>query len=223
MIDEIVNPTIPQIKEGVTHVACVGDSITFGYGVWATEMTKEHTYPSFLEQIMGDGYQALNYGVCGKTLLREGDEPYTSHYMYEESIRANSEIYIIMLGSNDSKWNNWDAERFGPELRGFVQAYIDLDSAPKVYLATPPRVFWEGERGFGVSNHTIESEIAPIVRSVAKDMDISLIDMYEKTKDHPEWFVDGIHPNAAGNEEFAKIVAAYLTGEETHRLRLRVR
>ena len=212
-IEEIVNPSVPEIKEGKIHIACVGDSITFGYGVWATERSKEHTYPSWLERIMGDGYQSLNYGVSEKTLLKEADAPYTSHYMYEESLKANAEIYIIMLGTNDSKPYNWNTGDFRSELKEFVQTYLDLESHPTVCLATPPRVFEEGEVAYELNNATIENEIAPIVREVAKEMDVTLIDMYEETKDHPEWYMDGVHPDAAGNEEFAKIFASCLTGE----------
>ena len=212
--EEIVNPAIPEIKENVTHIACVGDSITFGYGVWITEWSKEHSYPACLERLLGDGYQTLNYGVSGKTLLKEGDEPYISHYMYEESLKADAEIYIIMLGSNDSNPHNWDSEDFASELKAFVQIYIDLDSKPSVFLAVPPKVFEEGEAAFGVRDETIENEIAPIIRETGEKLGVPVIDLYGKTKDHPEWFMDGAHPNADGNGELAKIFASCITEEE---------
>lgn len=68
----------------------------------------------------------------------------------DESIKANAEIYIIMLGTNDSKSYNWNTGDFKYELKDFVQTYIDLESEPTVYLATPPSVFEEGEESFGV-------------------------------------------------------------------------
>jgi lysophospholipase L1-like esterase len=213
ILSEIENPTIPELKENVTHIACVGDSITFGYWVWACEMSKEHTYPSWLEKMMGDGYQTLNYGVCAKTLLKEGDDPYTSHYMYDESVKADAEIYIIMIGTNDSKPYNWNTGDFKSELKDFVQTYISLGDDRKVCLATPPRAFGDGEEVFCVSNDVIENEIAPIVREVAEETGAVLIDMYEETKDHPEWFLDGVHPSSEGNKEFAKIITSFLSEE----------
>ena len=211
ILSEIANPTIPELKENVIHIACVGDSITFGYWVWACEMSKEHTYPSWLEKMMGDWYQTLNYGVCAKTLLKEGDDPYTSHYMYDESVNADAEIYIIMIGTNDSKPYNWNTGDFKSELKDFVQTYINLGDDRKVCLATPPRAFEAGEEVFCVNNDVIENEIAPIVREVAEETGAVLIDMYEETKDHPEWFLDGVHPSSEGNREFAKIITSYLS------------
>ena len=208
---ELENPEIPKIKDDAVHLAFVGDSVTFGNGVWVTEKSKEHTYPAYIERMMGDGYQALNYGVSGKTLMKEGDEPYTAHYMYDESVNANADTYVIMLGSNDSKPQNWNTGDFHSELRAFVQTYIDLESHPKVFLATPPRAFEEAEEAFDLNNDIIEHEIAPTVREVAEELDIPMIDIYEKSKDHPEWFMDGSHPNVAGNEALAKIIVPYLT------------
>lgn len=211
---ELENPEIPKIKDDAVHLAFVGDSVTFGNGVWVTEKSKEHTYPAYIERMMGDGYQALNYGVSGKTLMKEGDEPYTAHYMYDESINANADTYVIMLGSNDSKPQNWNTGDFHSELKDFAQAYIDLESHPKVFLATPPRAFEEAEKAFDLNNDIIEREIAPTVREVARELDIPMIDVYEKSKDHPEWFMDGSHPNATGNKAIAKIMVPYLTEEQ---------
>ena len=127
--------------------------------------------------------------------------------MYDESVKADAEIYIIMIGTNDSKPYNWNTGDFKSELKDFVQTYISLGDDRKVCLATPPRAFEAGEEVFCVSNDVIENEIAPIVREVAEETGAVLIDMYEETKDHPEWFPDGVHPGAEGNAEFAKIVA----------------
>jgi len=211
---ELENPEIPKIKDDAVHLAFVGDSVTFGNGVWVTEKSKEHTYPAYIERMMGDGYQALNYGVSGKTLMKEGDEPYTAHYMYDESINANADTYVIMLGSNDSKPQNWNTGNFHSELKAFAQTYIDLESHPEVFLATPPRAFEEAEEAFDLNNDIIENKIAPTVRKVAKELDVPMIDVYEKSKDHPEWFMDGSHPNATGNKALAKIMVPYLTEEQ---------
>jgi lysophospholipase L1-like esterase len=46
----------------------------------------------------------------------------------------------------------------------------------------------------------------PIVSEMAEDMGVHYIDMYEFTENHPEYYDDGIHPNAYGN----KMIAEYL-------------
>jgi lysophospholipase L1-like esterase len=38
---------------------------------------------------------------------------------------------------------------------------------------------------------------------------LQVIDLFSLTKDHPEYFDDGVHPNAEGN----KVIAGYLAEE----------
>ncbi len=52
-------PAVAQIK-----VACVGDSITAGYGL-ANPGTQ--SYPAQLQTILGGGYTVENYGASGAT------------------------------------------------------------------------------------------------------------------------------------------------------------
>ena len=40
-----------------------------------------------------------------------------------------------------------------------------------------------------------------------------LIDIHALTADHPEWFADGVHPNAEGNAAIAQAVYDALTSE----------
>lgn len=105
------------------------------------ETTDSDGDPAFLEEELGDGYQTINYGLGGKTLLNEGDDPYTVHEFYTLSQELQADIYIIMLGTNDSKPYNWDADLFKTEMELFVKTYQDLPNHPEIYLATPPRAF----------------------------------------------------------------------------------
>ena len=127
--------------------------------------------------------------------------------MYEESIAANADVYILMLGTNDSKPSNWISGDFKAELKEFAKTYLDLSNKPTVFLATPPKAFPEGEQAFDVSDDTIANEIIPAIKEVGKELGVYVFDMYEPTKDHVEWFTDGVHPDATGNEEMAKIFA----------------
>ena len=202
-------PQVPEAEEGKVHIACIGDSITWGAGVLVPDMARELTYPSLLQEKLGDEYQVLNYGMSGRTLLAEGDDPYTEENFYELSHEAAADIYVIMLGTNDSKPYNWNAEKYRSELTDFVKSYMSLENAPAVYVMTPPAAFvvdGADAVGYDIQAETIEEEVAPIVREVASELGAHLIDMFEETKDHPEWFPDGVHPGAEGNEEFARIV-----------------
>src|SRR4051812_38761214 len=88
-------------------VACVGDSITEGAGL-TTPATQ--SYPARLQQLLGTNYLVKNYGVGGRTLLKQGDFPYWKEPAFTNSHTFGPNIVIIQLGTNDSKPQNW---RFG--------------------------------------------------------------------------------------------------------------
>lgn len=54
-------------------VACVGNSVTYGYGI---ENRETNCYPAQLQQMLGDAYEVENFGHSGATLLNKGYRPY---------------------------------------------------------------------------------------------------------------------------------------------------
>ena len=46
-------------------VACIGNSVTYGYG---HKTPGETSYPSQLQQLLGEGYEVRNFGHSGATL-----------------------------------------------------------------------------------------------------------------------------------------------------------
>ena len=107
-------------------VICVGDSITYGAGV--SETLDTETWPIQLQNLLGNEYNVINLGINGRTLLKEGDYPYTENQAYQTSLNSNADIVLIMLGTNDSKPQNWNAELYKTELIELIQTYQALDS-----------------------------------------------------------------------------------------------
>lgn len=204
-------PPPPRIKSGVRHIACIGDSITFGAGVGGV---KRKTWEFFLEERLGDGWQVLNYGASGRTLLDSGDYPYRSEKFYRASMRCGADIYIIMLGTNDSKPYNWQRESYELSLRALASEYRAMPNSPRVILMTPPSCFPDEKAGkvlFDISAEVIDGDIAPIVRSVASELGLQVIDLNAFTQGHAEWFNDGVHPNEKGNRAIAEFIAGALS------------
>jgi len=54
-------------------VACVGNSITEGYGLANQSKT---AFPVILDSILGTGFSVLNFGRSGATAQKQGDVPY---------------------------------------------------------------------------------------------------------------------------------------------------
>jgi len=184
------------------RVACVGDSITAGSG-------STSPYPAQLQAILGTGYFVRNFGISGRTLLKEGDRPYTKEKNYEFAKGFLPNIVVIMLGTNDTKPVNWKfKDNFAAEYKELVESFKNLDSKPQVFLCRPTPVFGDGR--YNISRANLETLI-PEIDQVAQDEGATVIDLHAALADHPETAADGIHPNAAGDAILAKAVADAIT------------
>jgi len=205
LIYSMGNPT-PLISEGDgTKVVCVGDSITYGQGVMGSRKTD--TFTAILSELTG--YTVKNYGLSNRTLLSTGNFPYTEEDFFASSQSENADIYVIMLGSNDSKPQFWNKEQFTEEYREFIKTYLDLEGAPAVYVMIPPAIFIEQDGG-NCDDATVGGELAECVRSLGEELGVEVIDLYSLTEGHSEWFSDGLHPNAEGNRAIAEEIAKYV-------------
>ena len=203
---------LPKVKATGIRVACVGDSITQGMGVMFNNPDK-NSYPALLQEMLGGQYQVLNYGHSGRTLLPSGDQPYRKSPFFTASLKSDPAIVLIMLGTNDSKAHNWNTLEYERELAGFVELYRNLTGHPIVYLLTPPKAFipkGKKEVAFKISDVVIENEIVPIVKRVAGELNVPVIDVFSATAEHPEYFPDGVHPNVVGDKAMAETIYAAL-------------
>ena len=98
----IHHPLCAQNKQ--IRVACIGNSITYGYGI---DAKFQHAYPGILQQLLGPKYDVRNFGMSGRTLLQKGDFPYMREYIYRRAKNFQPDIITIKLGTNDSKPHNW--------------------------------------------------------------------------------------------------------------------
>ena len=186
-------------------VACVGDSITQGSGA-----QKGKSYPAQLQALLGDGYQVGNFGVSGRTLLKQGDFPYWKEKKYQDALAMEPAVVIIMLGTNDTKPQNWKFEaEFDADYRELVKSFQALKSKPKVVVCRPVPV--PGKGNYGINEENIQKEI-PRVDALAKELGCEVIDMHAALEKSPELLPDRVHPNTAGAGEMAKAAAKAIAG-----------
>jgi len=126
------------------YISCVGDSITYGAGVSNPSVDG---YPARLQKLLGTNYVVRNWGVSGTTLLKQGDSPYwnTSYYQLSHVIYGTvaPNIVIIMLGSNDSKPQNWVyGTNYVPNYLGLIASYVTNKYLPnpRILICTPPPI-----------------------------------------------------------------------------------
>ena len=191
-------------------VACVGDSITVGVGVTTPAL---ESYPAKLQKLLGTNYNVLNYGVSGTTLLISGDMPYWSTGAYTASHNAPlPDIVVIMLGTNDSKPQNWQhGTNFYSDYRRLITTYTNLASNPRVVICTPPPVF--GSNNYNINAGIIATNISPLIRQLGTDLNHQVIDMQTLLAGHDEWFPDYVHPNSQGTSVMAAIAYTALLGD----------
>lgn len=201
----VMYPPPPRPREDRIRVAAIGDSNTYGAGVLLRGRTRR-SYPAQLGRLLGERYQVLNYGVNRCTLQQEGDWPWDATPFADASVRARPDIVLIMLGTNDARGDNWNAERYESELAAFVERF--RRHGAEVHLLTPPVAFTN--RG-GVSARIVEEEVAPIVRRVAGALGVDLIDVFEVTARSTASHPDGIHLDTRSSRIVAETIARALT------------
>ena len=74
-------PKSPKILPDKTHIACIGDSITSGVGVGGRT---EQTWEYYLNQILGEDYQVINYGISTRAIIHT--EPTSSTVSHETAL-----------------------------------------------------------------------------------------------------------------------------------------
>lgn len=197
-----------KAKDGQIKVACVGDSITYGMSVinWF-----KNTYPAQLGDMLGDDYHVLNFGFSAKTAQENNVESYRATKLYEKSKKYQPDIVILMLGSNDSKpYNFTDGKAdFKQAMKELIEIYQGLESSPEIILATVNSGFYvhgakEGDYMYDINGENINI-INEAIKELADEYNLTLVDTYAITKDHPEWYkLDGIHPDKNGQTAMAE-------------------
>lgn len=85
-----------------------------------------------------DHVEVLNYGISGATMLRSGDKPYRKSFLKAVE-KIGPDTPLVMLGTNDSKSQNWDADSFGRDYEAFLKRF--MKEGLKVILMLPPKAF----------------------------------------------------------------------------------
>lgn len=192
-------------------VACVGNSITYGFGLpdRATQ-----AYPVQLQHLLGERYEVANFGKSGATLLNKGHRPYTRQEEYRKAVEFAGDIVVIHLGINDTDPRNWPNYRdfFVKDYLELIDTFRQANPAVRILIArmTPiadrhPR-FLSGTRDW-------HGEIQTAIETVARHANVQLIDFHAPLYPYPYLLPDAVHPNAEGASIMAKTVYSAITGD----------
>jgi len=138
------------------RVACVGDSITAGSGTRVREL---ESYPAQLQRMLDEhSWLVGNFGVSGATLMNSGDKPYQKLPAFLDALKFNPDVVIVMLGTNDSKPQNWRyQEQFVADYRDLLGKFKALPKSPRIFICRP--VIVTGAGNFGISEAGVAAEL----------------------------------------------------------------
>lgn len=204
------------------NVACVGNSITEGYGIWS-----EKKYPDHLQELLGNDYAVTNFGVSSMTFAGEkikGGDNNSSYWKTEKfktALASSPNIVVIELGTNDSKYfmesaggnynylyGQCEKSQLYADYEALIDTFAHLPTNPEIYATLQP---YSNNVGWAIMDTAIVSQINPIIKETAVKKGVNIIDLHTLFQT-PAWFLDdSVHPNAKGAQELAKIVNKYMT------------
>jgi acyl-CoA thioesterase I len=193
------------------RIAFMGNSITIGAGL--TNPNVEN-YPAqvatMLSKIYGDTCVVGNFAVSGRTLLKHGDFPLWNEIQYPNSWNFAPDIVFILLGTNDTKPQNWGpySNEYFSDYQSMIDSFRVRNPRVKFISGYPPPCFehknlslvWE------INDSIILNGVIPIVDSIAKINGNEIVDFYHPLLNSGSLFPDEVHPNVEGSKIMAQLV-----------------
>lgn len=201
---------LPMTGRDRIKVACVGNSVTYGYGL---KDRAHDAYPVRLQAMLGDKYEVRNFGHSGATLLTQGHNPYVKLPEFRAALDFKADLVVIHLGLNDTDPRNWPhhADEFIPNYRALIDSFRVANPKAKIWICLMTPIFHDHPR-FDSGTRLWHGLIQQRIRQIAATDNVGLIDLYTPLHSHPDLFPDALHPNPEGALILAKTVFGGLTG-----------
>jgi lysophospholipase L1-like esterase len=204
---------IPGVA-GAKIVACVGDSNTYGYGIFDRI---SNSYPAQLEIMLQQTdveWEVRNFGYSGATVLKQGDISYFSLDTYQQALASNPDVALFCFGPNGSRSPNrgYIQESYVSDYIDLIDSFTALPSNPQIWICYPLKAF---SNNWSIDDDIIRDQIIPLVAQVASEKHVDVIDFYSAFTGSPQLYIeDGIHANSSGAKLMAEMVAAALLASE---------
>lgn len=191
-------------------IVCVGDSLTYGHK-WHSQ-----SYPVYLQTKLGSGITVTNCGKNGASITGYGGSEikYTTLSEYTNSLNANPDVVVLMLGTNDATGWAHASSTFESEYRQLIANYKAYNPNVKIIIVTSPPT--QDGNYFQIPNDVIKAQVNPIQRRVASELNLPLIDARNAFETRAGGYAsllrtennDGVHFSVLGAEFVADLVCA---------------
>ena len=175
------------------RVLCFGDSLTWGFDPESRErFPEESRWPVVLQQELGDSFQVIEEGQCGRTIATEdpaeGEKNGLTYIRPCLETHSPLDLVIIMLGSNDCKQKfSYSSMDIAGEMQIFLEKVISYnhfrcDDRFRILLVSPPvitdsiRGSWLGDAFGADHSQKVSSELALWYLKLSKIYHCSYLD-----------------------------------------------
>lgn len=191
-------------------VACIGNSVTAGYLLSSPE---RDSYPSQLQQLLGDNYLVGNFGHSGATLLKKGHRPYYKTKAFDDALSFKADIAVIALGLNDTDPRNWPNYKgeYKSDYQWLINRLKEENPTLKIYICKLSPIF-SGHPRFLSGTRDWYWQIQDNLQEIAAANHFEVIDLHSALHNRPELFADDLHPDSTGAGIIAKTVYGKITG-----------
>lgn len=202
----------------------IGDSITGGYlfngskdSITSINNSYANLLAAGLKTIIDKPLDYTNIGDKGKTVK--------TWYDNNKNKISYTDVLTVMLGTNDSGTSNWTTETsqaFKSNYLTIINAYKAINSKVNVYLISPTACA-DWENNSLLRNSNIESNIIPILKTIAEEINATFIDVFHISKnsmqdaygrpfiDEREIAADSyIHPGEQGHKILYEAISPYV-------------
>lgn len=185
---------------------CIGDSLTYGYGVFRDE--------SWVQLVKkGLNIPIINKGINGDTTAGMLSRSYTD-------VVENNPTHVIIMGGCNDFMSNRSLNMVEENIKELVKEAIDYNIVPIIGIEPPiDKILaerkWSGDVDYDKVNSTIEDYRQWLI-NYSTENNIDHIDFYKcfvdnlKIKDPRELYVDGLHPTALGHKLMADCAISLL-------------
>lgn len=208
---------------GQVRIACVGDSITHGFGIPDTQKR----YPETLGRMLGQRFLVGRFGNSGKTAGKcNPGQWYGEQKEFTQALAFQADIYICNLGINDTGHHLWNPTASERDFGTLIEAFQGKQGSSVVlwgklgpdFRGEPGKPGYPGNVFEGYSFRPYDSGsfanraiMECIIAKLAKKYNCGTIDAYTEMAKDPELYkVDGLHPTPEGAAKLAELTYEWL-------------
>lgn len=187
-----------------TKVACIGDSLTYGY-----QLTAAESYPSQLQTLLGADYEVRNFGLSSSCVIDDGALEYKTTDTCTSALQYDADVLIFMFGTNDVTAYDFTPLYFRNQYRELIDSFRSTGKNPKIYIIIPPDSF---DLHFGLTRQTVQPILA-----LGQQLSATVIDPYQLFIGHPEEYLsDGLHLTGRAYGKLAQLVYGAMIGSASY-------